>query len=188
MDYLDHRVENVILGLARTPGIGIQLSKQEARTIGRWLLKTACSFIHTDAHERRHIPRSVLLKVRQEGYLPRGFVAFAARSMRPIKGVGIAHVDMWIESSLPNIGGLSQTCRLKFGIQYDNIMLGCSYVNCAAPVFTGVAGYHIPFLQSRAKFVLEMPPLGSPDQWVELPKGVNNTDLNIFLLLVGVTQ
>jgi hypothetical protein len=188
MDHLDRRIEHIILGLARTPGTGIHLSKQDSRTVGRWLLKTACSFMHTDAHERRHIPRSILSNVRREGYLPPGFVAFAARSALPTKGVGIAHLDMWPESSLGHIGGLPQTRRLKFGIQYDNVMLGCSYVNCVTPVFTGVDGFHVPLLQSRAKFVLTMPPPGEPDQWIEFPINVDNTILNLFLLLVGVTH
>lgn len=188
MNHLDLKVEHIVLGLARTPGEGIHLSQLDARTVGRWLLKTACSFVHTDSRERRHVPRSVLSNIRRDNYLPPGFVAFAARSLVPIKHVAISSWDVWPETSSGNLLGMPQTQRLKFGIQYDNVILGCSYVNCAAPVFTGVAGLHLPFLKSRAKFVLTAPPPGDPDQWLELPEEVNKTVLNLFLLLIGVTQ
>lgn len=186
MDHLDHRVEDLVLGLAKTPGQGIQLSKKDSRTVGRWLLKTACTFIHTDTHERRHIPRSILRNLHKDNYLPSGFVAFAARSDAPEKGVGIASIDMW-DQSIGEIGLLPQTSRLKFGLQYDSILLGCSYANCPDPIFSGFSGFHLPFLASRAKFNLTALPPGSPDEWVTVPKGVANTILNIFLLSVSVT-
>lgn len=186
MDYLDRRVEHIVLGLAREPGTGISVDRDDARTLARWLLKTACAFIHTDSRERRHIPRAVLSRVRRDGFLPPGFVAFGARSSVAERGIGIANLDMWPFSSMQRLNATSQMGRLKFGVRYDNVLLGCSYVNCEAPVFEGIAGFHIPLVVSRAKFELAPPPAGPLDGWIEPPKGVDPTILNTFLLLVGM--
>lgn len=186
MNYLDRRVEHIVLGLAREPGIDISVNRNDARTLARWLLKTACTFIHTDSKERRHIPRAVLSRVRHDGFLPPGFVAFGARSSVPEKGIGIANLDMWPISSEQRLNATSQAGRLKFGVHHDNVLLGCSYVNCEAPVFEGIAGFHIPLVASRAKFELAPPRAGAPDKWLEPPDGVELTILNTFLLLVGV--
>jgi hypothetical protein len=188
MNYLDLRVEHIVLSLARSPGHGVNLCKNDARVVARWLLKTACTFIHADSRERRHISRSILSNVRREGYLPPGFVAFAARSSGPLKELRIAHIDMWNGPKLGNIGTLPQSCRLKFGIQYDNIILGCCYVKCKAPVFSGVSGFHFPLIQSRAKFTLRPTPPGRPDEWFDVPEMVDKNTLNLFLLSVDVEQ
>lgn len=185
MNFLDRKVEHIVLGLATNSFSVTSLNRQETRDLARWLLKTACTFIYTDSKGRRHIPNSILGQVRRHNFLPAGFFMFCALSTAPQKNVGAASVDMWPTESIPILSALPQSTRMKFGVQYDCLLLGFAWLKVPSPTFTALAGFHHTLLTSQAKAALLPASPEILDDELILPDGVAPTILNKFLLHVG---
>lgn len=184
MNALDLQVERIVLSLAQSTKDQVTLSEADARALSRWLLKVACCFIYTDSPARRHIPQEVLVNLQREDYLPDGFVCFAARSPGKKKHLAIASLDAWpSDFTSPDIAKLPPTKRLKFGVQYDHVVLGCSYVDCEKPQFAGLRGLHIPILEHRARFLLRP---ATDEEKLNFPPEVQGTFLNVCLMTIGV--
>lgn len=150
MNQLDQNVEDIIMSLAKQPGTvdQIQLSQEQGRLVARWLLKTACTYEFTDSKYRRHIPRSILSRVREPNYLPDGFLAFVMRSSIGENNLEINSLDVW-----PGYcAEFPQSMRLKFAVRYDNVVLGCCYWLPWKPTFVLTKGYQQPITTNAANY------------------------------------
>lgn len=184
MNDLDKTVEPLVLGLAR--GI-IQLSNittQDAQAIGRWLLKTAVTFVFCDSKDRRNIPLTTLRKIREPGYMPDGFVVFLHQFEEPCSNLSACTIDALIAIDEGVSEKFQSSERLQFAIQYDQIVFGCCYVSCSEPTFIGLPGMHHPIYTKGANFFVDeelRPVFMDATQNIPLEKFF----LNLFIL--GVT-
>ncbi len=186
MNHLDREVEAIVLGLAQKSIVASDISRENLRNLGRWLVKTACTFIYTDESSRRHINKNVLRSLRRRDYLPAGFFMFHAVTQTESKGVGLASIDIWPISESNEILELPQSTRMKFGLHYDNVMLGFACISGKAkPIFTAIEGFHEPLLISRAGYMLEPPSQEFLCGAFSLPPEVDRTPLNIWLSLLA---
>jgi hypothetical protein len=186
MNSLDLQVESVIMKLAAEPKELPMLHSSEKLLLGRWLLKTAATYEYTDGRDRRHIPNEMLKCIREVDFLPPGFLVVIGRPSTPQIGVGIGQYDMWRVLEGAQLALQPQSTRLKFGVQYNNILLACCYVQVDNPVFYGIAGLHFPVFTSDCEVRLLDAPNSNPDYWVKFPDGVSPSVLTFFLLTLGI--
>lgn len=158
MNDIDTRVEEIVLPLARGTELNLEnviKTESDQIALSRWILKTACAFEATDKSDRRHIPlriKSALAKKDNPEYLPEGFVSFIVQipPEQGFSGVTISSLDFW-----RGLGeGHPQFRRLKFAIQYNNIIFGCVYYLSSniIPIFNFTPGYHQILLCNNALF------------------------------------
>lgn len=181
MNDLDNSIEHVVLGLARRTLSSVNLNKRDRWNLGRWILKTACTFIYMDKPHRRHIPKEVLRSMKERKYLPEGFSAFYTVFPKSQIGVHAASIDAWQLHNEKKNRILKSCHRLKFGVQYNNVMIGCCYISYPNPCFVGIDGLHIPLTQNKARFLTLPPPRG-----FILPEKTYYLPINIFVASLDV--
>jgi hypothetical protein len=148
------------------------------------MLKTAATFIFSDSKDRRHIPAKTLNKIREPNFLPKGFVVFAYQYHIEQRALAAATSDSLIDIDSGVSMRFKESERLKFGIQYDRIVLGCSYVEFSDAAFIGLPRMHHPLYTPWNNFLLD------EDLWSVHQECMTSTPfhrgfLNEFLL--GVT-
>lgn len=190
MDHLDRAVEPLLMPVIEKHGFTADLQPREARLVARWLLKTAIAVELSDRPERRHIPRATRLHVRRADWLPHGFALFTCRHVEPQKGVGVASVDKWHVNSAKLVSSVPQSRRMKFALQYDNLVIGCCvFQGTGRPNFVGVTGLHYPVFTVGATFDLD-PSQEAADfvqrVWQDCTDG--NSILNCSLITIQVRE
>jgi hypothetical protein len=171
MDKLDHSVEEEILGMARGILRVTELAPEAKRRVSRWILKTACCLCLTMKRDRRHLPPRFWSAVKSDDFLPEGFFAFASHSTEPIRLVGTCLLRFWHFSTTPppNLG-----YGFKFGVIYDNVLLGCALSEENPVIFTGYKELHHPLHLQGCDFdgedpeEYQVPPMLAPTplHWV----------------------
>lgn len=185
MDKLDLEAEKPFFALLEGTAGPDTWSWETRLLMGRWVLKMSCSFKATDAPGRRHLSREVLKGVQQDGYLPRGFIAFCT-TFEPgdWDRVAVGHMDMWLHPLPTAFAGMPQTARLKFAMKYDSLVIGCAFIDHPEVEFVTPAGLlnvfvgkdcvlrEDPFLNEQVRQGLHVSDLGpTPVNWVLL--GIN---------------
>ena len=155
MNDIDTEIESALLGLARGDLAFEDLSAKEAFSLSRWLLKTAVTFTLSDSRDRRHLSGETLKRVPDPGFLPSGFVTFGFQYKTPIKSLVAATSDTIIDIDPGVTKRLGRFERIKFAIQYDRVILGCSFVACRNPKFIGLPGMHTPLYSADNNLLLD---------------------------------
>ena len=190
MNHLDQQVERWLMRAVKFDDEVIDVTTHEARQIGRWLLKMAIASELTDRPHRRHIPKSIRHHLRRANWLPTGFAVFTCRSDIPMKGVGFSMLDVWPWGASDLVRSVPQSRRMKFAVQYDNLVIGCCYFHGKArPRFTGIAMLHWPLLANAADFDLDRSVEQMQlqfDVW-ESPV-IGNSILNLALATISVQE
>jgi len=157
MRHLDDQVEQLVLGLAKGTLDPERMPRHGRRQLSRWLLKTACTLDYTSRKDARHMPRRGLDQVRNSQYLPSGFIAFACRPGPlgwPMRRLQATAIDVWLHDN-PELTSYINVLTRKFkcAIQYDQIILGCAWIEGSKrPTFRGMNGIHLPLHLSRASY------------------------------------
>lgn len=145
IDTLDISVADIVLAAAKSPDAIISFSPAEALALSRWLLKMACTFESTDTKDRRFIPANIRSSLKTPGYLPPRFVSFYVKLDHQAHHIAPSIIDVWID----HVGQAplaftpeTQSKRLKFGVQYDNVIFGCAYFDEPGVQFEGISGIH----------------------------------------------
>jgi hypothetical protein len=96
MSRLEQAAERVILRCAeaaRNSGVGVSLSKAEARTLALWAQKTAIT--HELTSRRAHVANAAMGEQLRSGSPIRGAMVWAARNADDYDlGIGLAHLDI----------------------------------------------------------------------------------------------
>jgi hypothetical protein len=153
MNDVDKAVEPYILSLAMGRMKIHELNQEASLAIARWLMKTAATFELADSKDRRHISREMLLSIPNQNFIPKGFGAFAYQFDEPQRELGACIIDGMLSLDAGVNKVYVEPERLKFGIQYDNIMLGCCFVNYPDPLFLSLPGMHVPIYANQANFL-----------------------------------
>jgi hypothetical protein len=104
----------------------------------------------------------------------------------PTRNLGIASLDIW-PSPISVISGAQET-RLKFGVQYDNVSLGCAWLECSEPVITLEHEQHIEIFRKNVGVVISHLPTVTPEQYAKMPDSIPRNDLNRWLIGVGAAS
>lgn len=184
MNQIDSAAEEYVLGLARGKLKLEAIGERGAFIIARWLLKTAATFVFSDSKDRRHIPVATLRRIREPNFLPDGYVVFCYQYPTEQRALFAATSDTVIDIDRRVSKRFAKSERLKFGIQYDRFVVGCSYVGCKDAAFIGLPRMHHVLYAASNNFLLD------EDLWGVFEKCIQNTPftrnfLNDFL--IGVT-
>lgn len=184
MDQVDHRVESFVLKMAS--GEDVLLAANDSLALSRWVLKVACCAIYTDRSNRRFISEDLRRNMPKSDYLPSGFLAFCTR-FNGLRGLGYASLDAWYEQSQDVMLKVQPTSRLKFAVQYDNVIFGCAYLRSPFPEFTGIEGFHHPLVLKQAHWKFRKNPYPTLEALIDshiLPDEVHSTPVNMALLTI----
>lgn len=111
---------------------------------------------------------------------------FCALSSYPQNAIGCANLDVWPTELVSTIGSLPQSARLKFGVQYNRLLIGFVWLNLPNPTFTYIKGFHLPLVFNQADAIPLEVALSSLDDPALLPKEVEPVILSKFLSFIGV--
>ena len=161
MNSLDKRVEPILFKAFSGEFVLSELSETEKFELCRYLLKTAISYIGTDAIHRRHIPEKIIKSIKNPDYLPKGLICFMTKFSVSAESFFLCRIDMWnIEVYLAT---KSQSQRLKFGIQLNDISFCIAWIDCDLPTFQPILNFHNLIYSNESNIV-----------WVDKPsKNIN---------------
>lgn len=155
MNDVDAAVSDWVLGLAQGSLQIADLPNGSGFLLSRWLLKTACCLAFTDKPDRRHVPRSILDRVRDPTFLPDGFIAYCCLIPEETHRISLGSLDTWLHTEgYQRLGAIPQTQRMKCAFQYDRLVIGCAWVTRRKipPLFLGVRGIHHVLHSHRARY------------------------------------
>jgi hypothetical protein len=175
MNDFDLAVESTVLSLAQSGDVDDTEGLSAA--LSRWIFKTAFAFTLIDKPSRRHVPFALMDGLRA-GELPKSYITYFHRALFE-KHVGASSLDVW-PSDGADFEKSSQSDRFKFGIQYDNVVFGCAYVNWDNAEFILTPGLHQIIELNGASYRYTQ-----FDEF-QLPAGMANTRVNYTVAALGV--
>jgi hypothetical protein len=149
----------VLMGLASGERDVHSLTEVESFALSRWLVKTTCVFDRARPKSIWQIHRRILERAHEPQFIPKGFIGFLAKA-GPVRQLGGALMDVW-----PYLGhdrakflSMPSSQRCKAAFQYDQIIVGCAWINSAKwPAFWFVDGMHEPFFNRQCSWTAYPP-------------------------------
>lgn len=148
MNSIDLAVEDILVDAYNDRLIIENVQASDRILIARYLLKTAISFVCTEPSERRHIPKEIAGSISNPEYLPAGLICYVSKLPVDASTLFLSRIDVWNIDAIPELQ--KQTCRLKFGIQFNEFSFCITWLSYPNPCYHPVLGLHQVLLTNKS--------------------------------------